>query len=70
MSRKHFNQAARIARGYVYPHRLSIAEAFAELFAQENPAFDRARFYAACSLTPDGKSVHTATPDLISLSRP
>jgi hypothetical protein len=59
MSRKHYQQAARIARGYVHPHRLSIAEAFATLFQAES-AFDRARFYAACSLTEDGQPVKTS----------
>ncbi len=60
MTRKHFEAAARIARNYVFPHRLSIAEAFAALFAAESPAFDRDRFFAACALTLDGQSAHLA----------
>jgi hypothetical protein len=60
MTRKDFQAAARIARGYVYPHRLSIAEAFAAFFAVNAPAFDRDRFFAACALTVDGQSVHLA----------
>jgi len=60
MTRKHFQAAARIARNYVFPHRLSIAEAFAALFEVECPTFDRARFFAACALTLEGQSAHLA----------
>jgi len=60
MTRRHFEAAARIARGYVFPHRLSIAEAFAALFERESPAFNRERFFAACALTVDGQSAHLA----------
>jgi hypothetical protein len=58
MTRKHFEAAAKLARLYVFDHRLSIAEAFASFFERESPAFDRERFFAACALTLDGKSTH------------
>jgi len=58
MTRKDYEAAARIARDYVLPHRLSVAEAFATLFTQDSPRFDRERFFAACALTPDGRSAY------------
>lgn len=59
-TRKDFEAAARIARGYVFPHRLSIAESFASFFEARSTTFDRDRFMVACALTLDGKSAHLA----------
>jgi hypothetical protein len=58
MTKKHFEEAARIVReGYLqdadpkvqtYGHVVAIA--YARLFEQFNPRFDRARFYKAAGL--------------------
>lgn len=54
MTKKHFEEAARIVKydsAHLTPdERKLIANAFATLFATFNPRFDRARFYTACGL--------------------
>ena len=56
MSRKHFKAAAAILSNYsdvTGPAKSivrEIANEFADLFADENPRFDRERFLAACGL--------------------
>lgn len=49
MSRKDYVRAARIiVRVADYEIRDFLAQEFADMFAQDNPFFDRTRFYAAC----------------------
>ena len=51
MSKKHFIAMAReFARIENIECRRQAAEAFAVIAKQVNPAFDRARFFAACGL--------------------
>lgn len=52
MSRKHYTAAAQVIRETApLSHRERIAEGFAEMFAADNPRFERERFYAACGLS-------------------
>lgn len=49
MSRKHYIAAAEVIRAESFGEsRRRIAEAFAAMFAADNPRFDRARFMEAC----------------------
>lgn len=55
MTKKHFEAAAAIvkerfarARPDEIMEAFAVKEAFAELFAQFNPRFDKEKFYAAC----------------------
>jgi len=56
MSRKHFVAVARVLASQLatdasrYPAVKSIAEGLAEVFAAENPRFDRTRFLRACGV--------------------
>jgi hypothetical protein len=52
MTKKHFiAMAARLAKMECADCRREAAEAFADIAAQANASFDRARFLAACGLT-------------------
>jgi hypothetical protein len=71
MSRKHYVQVARIIRdnvefsgrqfsdhGASYAVGVSaVARDLADMFRQDNPAFDRSRFYMACGLDDEGYAV-------------
>lgn len=50
MTKKHFEQAAAIARGTDVAHREAVAQAFVALFRSHNPRFDVARFLDACGV--------------------
>jgi hypothetical protein len=52
MSRKHYIAVAeRIRRIDTRPAREQIAHDMADIFAEDNPRFDRARFLEACGVT-------------------
>ena len=71
MSRKHYIEVARIVRenldfagqqcsdhGASYAVGVSaMARDLADMFRQDNPAFDRSRFYMACGLDDEGYAV-------------
>ena len=69
MSRKHYVQIANMIRsnldvdlytnfGLHYSCGVSaVARDLAEIFREDNPAFDRSRFYIACGLDNDGYAV-------------
>ena len=54
MTRKHYRNVAEIIKAF--PHgsteasQAKLAQEFAEMFGEDNPRFDRARFYIACGL--------------------
>jgi hypothetical protein len=50
MTRKDYIAAAKIVRdpGYGYQERIIVRQAFEQLFANDNPRFNQARFQAAC----------------------
>lgn len=60
MSRKHYRQVAALLAGGAATHQddptvletlRQVMLGMADLFAQDNPLFDRERFYAACRIT-------------------
>lgn len=50
-TKKDYIRAANIAHAYVKPHRVSVAEAFIQLFRDDNPRFDQGSFLEACKLS-------------------
>jgi len=54
MTRKHYRNVAEIIKAF--PHgsteasQAKLAQEFAEMFGEDNPRFDRERFYIACGL--------------------
>jgi len=54
LSRKHYQAVGEILshfpEGSPTASMSKMAESFADMFARDNPRFDRARFYEACGL--------------------
>jgi hypothetical protein len=49
MTRQHYRKVAEIINKF--PHaRETLAQEFSEMFAEDNPRFDEARFYIACGV--------------------
>lgn len=53
MSRKHYVRTAKIINGLILTHseKEPIAQQFADMFQEDNSAFDRERFLAACGVS-------------------
>ena len=50
MQKRHFDKAALLVKAIPESQRWLVAQAFAVLFGEFNPRFDRARFFVACGL--------------------
>ena len=50
VQKRHFDKAALLVKAIPESQRWLVAQAFAVLFGEFNPRFDRARFFVACGL--------------------